>query len=130
MGKNTALRVIPEKKDKKGNWAYRNLIYQLKRMEMETMASTPVWIPWSKQSPLSFERNIIKTLNSPAAALSTIEDLSVLLDFTKAFDTIDSGKHKGENRYLYNLERKFPFYGQIKRQIEMKDSDDYFRVFR
>lgn len=44
---SAAIQILPDEKDKKGNWAYRNMVYQLKRMEMETMASSPVWIPWS-----------------------------------------------------------------------------------
>ena len=127
---SAAIALMADEKDKKGNWAYRNLLYQLKRMQMETMASSPVWVPWSKQSPYSFVENIIKTLNSPMACLNSVEDIFTLVNFTAIFDTIEEGKYKGENRYLHNLEMKAPFYGMIKKTAELGTSDDYFKLFR
>lgn len=117
-----SLSLLGDYKDKKGNWAYRHLIYLLKRMQLETMASDPV-------TPYRFVKSTIKILNSPAASLRTIETLSELLDVTDAFVTIEGGKYDGENKYLHNAERRLPFYGQIVKMSELGESDDLFKLF-
>lgn len=117
-----SIALLGDEKDKKGNWAYRNLIYQLKRMQMETFASNPF-------AAYGFVSNAIKVLNSPAAALKTTERLSHLLKITDLFSTIEEGKYEGENRYFHNLERDLPFYGQIVKALELGESDDLFKLF-
>lgn len=117
-----SLLLLGEAKDHKGNWARRHLIYQLKRMQMETMASNPL-------SGYGFISNTIKMLNSPIAAINTVEKISNIVKFTDLTQTIESGKHKGENRYVYNLERSVPFYGQIVKAYELGESDDLFKLF-
>ena len=117
-----SLALLGDYKDKKGNWAYRHLIYQLKRMQLETMASDPV-------AAYRFVKSGIKVLNSPMAMLKTVENLTELLDVTDAFVTIEGGKHDGENKYLYNAERRLPFYGQIVKMTELGESDDLFKLF-
>lgn len=123
LGMLTAsIALLGSPKDHKGNWAYRHLIYELKRMQMEVMASDPV-------AMYGFVANAIKILNSPMAALNTIEKLSHLLRLTDIFETIESGPHAGENRYVRNLERDLPFYGQIVKMLELGESDDMFKLF-
>ena len=119
---SASLLLLGEAKDHKGNWARRHLIYQLKRMQMETMASNPL-------SGYGFISNMIKMLNSPVAAINVVEKLSNLVKFTDMAQTIESGKHKGENKYVYNLERSLPFYGQIVKAYELGESDDLFKLF-
>lgn len=116
------LALLGSPKDHKGNWAARHLIYELKRMEMEIMASNPI-------AAYGFVSNILKILKDPMAALSTAEKLSHLLKVTDAFVTIESGKFEGDNKYLHNLERDLPFYGQILRTIEIGEQDDLFKLF-
>lgn len=117
-----SIALLGDYKDKKGNFAYRHLIYLLKRMQLETMASDPV-------AAHRFIKSAIKVLNSPAAMLKTVEDLSELIDVTDAFVTIEGGKYDGENLYLHNAERRLPFYGQLVRQSELGESDDLFKLF-
>lgn len=117
-----SIALLGDYKDKKGNWAYRHLIYELKRLEMETMASNPI-------AAYGFVSNMIKILNSPAAALNTAEKLSHLLKLTDLFVTIESGKYKGENKYVHNLEKDLPFYGQIVKMLDLGESDDLFMLF-
>ena len=119
---SASLLLLGDAKDHKGNWARRHLIYQLSRMKMETMASNPL-------SGYGFISNMIKLLNSPFAAINVIEKLSNLLKFTDLTQTIESGKHEGENKYVYNLERSVPFYGQIVRTYELGESEDLFKLF-
>jgi hypothetical protein len=108
-------------KDKKGNWAYRNLMYQLMRMRMETMASTP--------SP-GFVSNIITILNSPAACITQISKLTKLLTLTDLAVTIEGGKYDGENLWLHNAEKALPFLKQVQNQYELATEDDLFQIFK
>ena len=119
---SASLLLLGDAKDHKGNWARRHLIYQLKRMQMETMASNPL-------SGYGFISNMIKMLNSPVAAINVVEKISNLVKFTDLTQTIESGKHQGENKYVYNLERSLPFYGQIVKAYELGESDDLFKLF-
>ena len=116
-------------KDKRGNWAYRNLMYQVKRMLMETQASSPIIMPFSGYGAMGFVKSIITTLNSPIASLSAIDKLTNILDFSNIFSEVQNGKNKGDNLYIHNLSRNLPFYGQINKQFNL-DQDDYvFNVF-
>lgn len=115
-------------KDKKGNWAYRNLMYELKRMLMEVQASTPIFIP-GLNDPLAFINNIITMLNSPFAALNTIEKIANVLNAFDLFYRIEGGKYDGENKWVHNFKKNAPFIGQINKQINLKDSDDMFHIF-
>ena len=115
-------------KDKKGNWAYRNLMYQMRRMMMEVQASTPFFIPFLTD-PMGFVNNIMTILNSPFAALNTIETIADTFNLLDLFDTIEGGKYDGENRWMHNLKKNAPFVGQISKQYHLKDRDDLFHVF-
>lgn len=117
-----ALAISPDYKDRKGNWAYRHLIYLLKRMQLEVAASDPA-------NPYVFIKSAIKVLNSPMAMLKTIEDFSELIDVTDAAVTIEEGKHAGENKYVYKAKRRIPFYGQIVKMLELGESNDLFKLF-
>lgn len=109
-------------KDKKGNWAYRHMIYLLKRLKMETMASNPI-------SLYDFVKNIITILNSPMACLNTIEKLSNLLRITDVAITIEEGRYQGENLYIHNLIYSLPFYRQIMNLLELGESDTLFKIY-
>ena len=116
---------LGEYKDKRGSWAYRNLIYQTKRMLMEVRASTPL----SGFGPQGFIANLVNMLNSPVAAIATIEDIVTLMDLTKLFVTIEGGRYDGENLYMHNLKRRVPYIGQISRQLKIGEEDYIFQVF-
>ena len=125
---------LGEYKDKKGNWAYRNLMYQVKRMLMETRASTPIpdLIPmlFGKQAqPLAFVDNIMQLLVSPFAAVNTIKDIVSIMDFSKLLITIEGGKYDGENKYFHDLKKVLPYYGSIRKQIGLADEDYIFKIF-
>ena len=109
-------------KDKKGNWAYRNLMYQLMRMRMETGASMPF-------DP-GFVSNIITILNSPMACLNPIQKMVKLLTLTDLAVTIESGKYEGENLWLHNAKKALPFLKQVQNQYELATEDDLFQIFK
>ena len=131
---STRLLLIGDYKDRKGSWAYRNLIYQHKRMLMEVQASTPIpdLLPLTAgkpANPLAFVDNIMQILNSPAAALKTVDSILTMMDLSKLFLTVEGGKHAGENLYLHNLQKVAPYYGSILRQVNMANEDYIFQVF-
>lgn len=115
-------------KDKKGNWAYRNLMYQMRRMLMEVQASTPFFVPFLT-NPMGMVDNIMTILNSPFAALNTIETITDTFNLLDLFDRIEGGKYDGENRWVHNLKKNAPFVGQISKQYHLKDTDDLFKIF-
>lgn len=122
-------------KDKRGNWAYRNLMYQTKRMLMETRASAPLpdVIPLffgEQAKPMAFIENIMSLLNSPMAALNTIDSITSVLDFSKLLITIEGGKYDGQNLYWHDFEKNFPYYGSIKKQADLSSEDYMFQVFK
>lgn len=109
-------------KDKKGNWAYRNLMYQLMRMRMETTASMPL-------HP-GFVSNLITILNSPAACITQFSKMAKLLSLTDLAVTIEGGKYDGENLWLHNAEKALPFIKQVQNQYELATEDDLFQIFK
>lgn len=121
VGISASLALLGSEKDHKGNWAMRHLIYLLKRLNMETKASSPF--------NLGFFDNIMTMLNSPMACLNTIKRLRDIVDVTDMFETIENGKYKGENRYVHNLEKNAPFVGQIIKQYRLGEDEDLFNVF-
>lgn len=126
---------LGEYKDKKGNWAYRNLMYQVKRMLMETQASTPIpdllpLLTGKPTDPMAFVSNIITVLNSPIAAIKSVEDLMAILDFTKLFLTVESGKDAGENLYWHTFKKRAPYVRSAQRAINLADEDYLFNIFK
>ena len=110
-------------KDKKGNWAYRNLMYQLRRMRMETYANVPFTV-------VPFVSNLLNILNSPFASISAFKKASSLLNVTNLFKEVEGGKHKGENLWVHNAHKNAPIVGQIKSQlIDFTDEDYLFNIF-
>lgn len=121
VGLSASIASLGRYKDKKGNWAYRNLMYQLMRMRMETSASTP--------SP-GFVSNIITILNSPAACITQFSKMAKLLTLTDMAVTIENGKYEGENLWLHNAEKALPFIKQVQNQYELATEDDLFQIFK
>lgn len=83
------------------------LIYQMKQMRRDYQSGTPLGVFTEFQA-------IIK---SPISSINTISNLTYPLygliegDVTK---TVKTGRHAGENKYIYNLKKKnLPFYKDI-----------------
>lgn len=105
---------------KKEFWM-RMWIYQTKRAITDINGSTPWGIP--------MEMNTL--INSPIAASNVVN--AFLYPFTGIGDineTIKSGKHKGENKYVRNITKYLvPFYGQIEQLKDMDEDNGVFQVF-
>jgi hypothetical protein len=109
-------------KDKKGNWAYRNLMYQLYRMKTEVGASSPVALT-------GFIKNALTILNSPMACISTVDNMTRVLYFHDLFYKVEAGKHEGENLYVHGLEKAIPYYRQVMNQLNLGNEDTLFKIF-
>lgn len=110
----------PEK-DRKGIWGERMLIYNLKRMKLETGAAAPI-------SP-DFMDNIWTILQSPAAAIKNINNLLDLIQFQNMFVEIQSGRYKGYSKYERDLIETVPVYGQIRKVFDVADEDYMFAIY-
>lgn len=117
---SASLLLLGDYKDARNNWAKRRLIYVLKRLQVDVRASVP---------SLGMLDNMTTILNSPIPSMNTIQDLRDLLKVTDLAETIQSGKYKGENRYVRNLEKRIPFYSQIMQQAAIGDDDALFQIF-
>lgn len=110
-------------KDHKHNWAARMYLYQLNRLMMETKASS-LW------SGLGILDNLISLLNSPMSCLSTIDSFKNLFNYTYAFQTVKSGKHKGENKLYHTWETKAPYLSKIQTVKNIAEEDAIFNLFK
>lgn len=108
-------------KDKKGHWAEKLVLYNLKRMKMETEAS----IPW----PSTFFQNVMTLLQSPAASINAVNNLGKLLEFQNMFHEIQSGRYKGWSEYERDAFTVLPYYGQINKVVDLKDENYMFNIF-
>ena len=112
---------LGEPDDHKKEWLMRMFIYQTKRAITDVNGSTPLGIPT--------EMNTL--INSPIAASNTVN--AFLYPFNGISDineTIQSGKHKGENKYVRNITKYLvPFYGQIEQLKDMDEDNGVFQVF-
>ena len=79
---------------------------------------------------MGFVKNLITIMNSPIAAINTMENIAGILDFTNLACTVGSGKDEGQNLYLHNLKKEIPFYGSITKQAGLGNEDYLFNVFK
>ena len=77
-------------------------------------------------------QNMITILQSPMASISTANSmLYTIYGLGDITDTIQSGPHKGENKYLRNvIKYDFPFVKDWEQLETMKDKDDVFKAFK
>lgn len=80
------------------DWALNMLAYQVRRLQTELMFYVPI--------PGLGLNETLQIIKSPAAAVSTLDQIDNLLDITKVFkqfDTIEKGKYKGWTRGMKNI---------------------------
>lgn len=107
--------------DRKGVWHDRMILYSLNRMKLETGASMPL--------NAEFLTNIWTLLQSPAAALKQMDNLTTLIRFDKMFNEIESGRYKGWTEYEADLVRSLPIYGQIRKVVDIENESYMFNIF-
>lgn len=115
---------LGDPKDDKGNFSKRFWQYQVKRSILDLEAGMP--------SPYIVTSNIT-ILNSPIAGINTVNGLLyyfIGLINGDVFDTVKTGEHKGENRYVHNIVRQLPFVRDYRQMKELSDKDNLFNVFK
>lgn len=99
-------------------------IYQTRRALMDTEASMP--------HPKAFS-NLLTILQSPMAAVNMMSSLLyVIYGITNGdiAETIKSGDHKGENKYLRNIIKyDLPFFKDFEQMQKMDTDEAVFKVF-
>lgn len=95
--------------------------YQIQRLRTEIGAMFVLYPP-------TFLQNAMNILDSPAAATSTLEALTGLLDITDMFETVKTGRFKGWNKWLRNAYRVTPIYN-VQKVIDMQDYNYIFNTF-
>lgn len=112
---------IGDPDDKNKGWWTRMLMYQVKRSKVDILGSTPVGIITEGTT----------ILNNPIAATNVVNGLLYpVTGILDTMDTIKSGPHKGENRYLRNLQKySVPFWGQIEQYKDFEDDEGVFKIF-
>lgn len=124
LGISTA---VGDPKDHKGEWGYRFLIYQIRRLIMDEEASIPP-IPFLTGG---FVEEGTTLLNSPVAAVKTIN--GILYPITGLEDLgeeYEKGRNKGKSKYWTKVKKNtLPFVNQIDQTIHMADEDYIFNVF-
>ena len=99
----------------------RLLAYSLKRLKLETGALFPY--------PGTFIDNFFTLVQSPAAAIDTLENLTDVFDLFNMFQEVSSGRFKGWNKALKTLYKTTPIYN-IQKVVDMKDYNYMFNIFK
>lgn len=105
----------------KGSWYRRMTLYQLKRLKMETGAFVPI--------TTDIFSNAFTLINSPIAAVSTIDNILNVFEVQNMFNTIESGRYKGWNEYVRDMVKVLPAYGQVRKVVDITDEDYMYKIF-
>ena len=108
-------------KDRKGNWGERLILYNLKRMKLDTEAS----VPW----PPTFFANVTTILQSPAASINSFNNVASLVEFWNMFHEIQSGRYKGWSEWERDFANSVPLYGQIRKAVDISEENYMFNIF-
>ena len=101
----------------------RLLAYQMRRLQLETGAMVPF--------PPTFVKNVFTLIQSPAAGIKTLENLSQVFDLAYLWGDsafIKSGRFKGWYRPAKALWTATPIYN-IQRLVDMDDYNYMFNIF-
>ena len=98
-------------------------IYQTKRLILDTEASMP---------NINAIESGLTILQSPMAGVDTFNSLLYLVSGWKDIgETIQSGPHKGENKYIRNVKKYvFPFFKDFEQMQRLDEDESIFLVFR
>ena len=112
---------LGEPEDHKKEFWTRMWIYQVKRAKMDVNASVPWGIPME----------MTKMINSHVAATNTVNAMMYpFVGLPDIGETIQSGRHKGWNKYGRNMLKYWaPFYNQIDQLNHMGEDEAVFAVF-
>lgn len=107
-------------KDEKDPWLHRQLLYQLKRLQLEGTAYFPP----------SMVGNMLNILISPTAVISPLQKwISVLQAIPQKNTILQSGPYKGHSKLYANLMRALPIYPHLKSFVNLNKNDGRFKIF-
>lgn len=106
----------------KDDAALRLMAYNIRRLKLETGAL-------SITNPVAFMRNALTLLQSPAAGVKTIENVTQMFDFFTWSQLVQSGRFKGWWKPAKALWVSTPFYN-IQKLIDMDDYSYMFNIFK
>lgn len=109
----TLVRIGGRVKDRDRSWLDKMALYQIHRMYLEVGASMP---------GTQFFGNIIQMLNSPMAAISTLERVKKVMNMWDAFDEIETGRYQGWTELERNAFQLLPYMPQIWKAVDFDDS--------
>lgn len=114
--------VLGEPDKHKKEWWRRWWIYQTKRLILDSEASLP---------NLNMIRSGLTILQSPMAGVDTFNSLLyVVSGWRDIGKTIQSGPHKGENRYIRNVKKyALPFFKDYEQMMRLDEDASIFTVF-
>ena len=115
------IALIGPEKDRKGVWAERMIIYQLKRLKLETSASIPI-------HPEILD-NLWTILQSPSASINSFNNLGNLIQFQNIFNEIESGRYKGWSEYSRDALNALPYLNQVRKAVDITTEDYMFNIY-
>lgn len=101
--------------DKDDPWLANVIKYNMYRLKMELGAAAP--------TSISFLDNVKTLVQSPIPAVENIDRVISLINVSTMFDTIETGKYAGWNRWLRNAYFSIPTARNINRFFDLIDGD-------
>lgn len=101
--------------DKDDPWLANMIKYNLYRLKMELGAAAP--------TSAAFFDNVMTLIKSPIPAVENIDRIVKLLSVNTMFDTIQTGRYAGWNRWLRNAYFAIPTARNIGRFIDLINGD-------
>lgn len=108
-------------KDKESTWSEKMLYYQMLRLKLETGAGFPL-------HP-DFLDNIWTLMQSPAASIRILNNLTDLLKFNNMFVEIQSGRYQGYSRFTKDFIEILPLYGNIRKAYDLAEDNYMFNIY-
>ena len=109
-------------KEKKGLWAQRVLLYQMKRLQLEISAVIPI-------HPDIID-NLWTMLQSPIPSIKSFNSLGDLAQFWNIFNEIESGRYKGWSEYSRDAYNTIPYVHHFRKLKDITDEDYMFNIFK
>lgn len=100
-------------KDRDRSWLDKMALYQINRMKLEIGSSMP--------GPAFFS-NLFQLMQSPAAAVKTMQNFSKILNILNMFEEVQTGRYQGWSEWGRDAFIATPLVGQVVKAIDFDDS--------
>lgn len=107
-------------KDEKDPWTHRQLLYQMKRLELDGTAYFPP----------SMVSSLLNILVSPTAVISPLQKwVNVVQAIPNRHKILKSGPYKGHSRLYAEFMRALPIYPHVYSFVTLNKNDSRFKIF-